>query len=90
MMAGERMRQLRGMEIVSRGGQIQQVSPARYLVKSQKNTSQWYTVTQAAFGPDCNCPDYVKRKLPCKHIFSVMFLLKLPRLLQLNEVTPTN
>jgi uncharacterized Zn finger protein len=78
------MRQLRGMEIVSRGAQIQQLSSSRYLVKSQKNPDQSYRVAHTIDGPFCSCPDYLKRKLPCKHIFAVMFLLNLPNILQAN------
>jgi hypothetical protein len=42
-MAGARMRQLRGMEIVTRGGQVKSIPESRYLVRSQ-NGPGWYRV----------------------------------------------
>jgi hypothetical protein len=83
MMAGARMRQLRGMEIVSRGGQIQRIAEDRYSVKSQKTNDQ-YTVERLSDNWECDCPDYSKRKQACKHVFAVQFLHRLPTLLTTN------
>ena len=79
-MAGQRMRQLRGMEIVARGGCLKRAAESRYSVHSQ-NGNGWYTVERKIDKWMCTCPDYEKRSKPCKHIYAVIFLLRLPQIL---------
>jgi len=83
IMAGQRMRQLRGMEIVARGGNIRRVSESHYLVRSQ-NGNGWYKVQWRNTRWICDCPDYEKRREACKHVYAVTFLLKLPHILLTN------
>jgi transposase-like protein/predicted RNA-binding Zn-ribbon protein involved in translation (DUF1610 family) len=82
-LAGERMRLLRGLEIVIKGGQIRRVDSSTYLVKSQSG-SGWYRVKWSKKKWICNCPDYRKREYECKHINAVTFLLRLPHILTMN------
>jgi hypothetical protein len=82
-MAGARMRQLRGMEIVSKGGQVRRIAELEYLVHSQ-HTRSWYSVQRKGGRWLCECPDYLKRKQTCKHGYAIAFMLDLPRILSIN------
>jgi len=80
------MRQLRGMEIIARGGQVRCVADSHYLVRSQNGSGWrgWYNVQQRNGRWVCECPDYLKREKTCKHAFAVAFLLSLPEILLVN------
>jgi len=82
-MAGARMRQLRGMEIVARGDQILKIADDNYQIKSQKTTNL-YTIVEEREAWRCDCPDFSKRRTPCKHVFAILFLRKLPEILKVN------
>ena len=82
-MAGARMRQLRGMEIVARGGCLRRATESRYLVRSQ-NGNGWYKVNWKRGKWICECPDYRARNEACKHVYAVTFLLRLPHILLTN------
>jgi len=84
-MAGARMRQLRGMEIVSKGGQVRRITDVEYLVRSQ-HTRACYKVQCEGDSWLCECPDYEKRNTSCKHIYAVIFLLRLPSIILSNAV----
>ncbi len=81
------MRKLRGMEIVSKGKQITQNSQTQYTVHSQHGKHS-YNVKGSCDKWTCDCPDYLKRKDMCKHIFAVQFLLSLPSLANENLAPP--
>ena len=84
-MAGARMRQLRGMEIVARGGCLRRVAESSYLVRSQ-NGNGWYNVECKDGNWSCECPDQLERRKECKHIFAVLFILKLPKIVSDNAI----
>ena len=77
-------RQLRGFSIVAVGGQIQRLNDKLFRVKSQGKDNVSYRVEWVNDRWKCECPDYVKRNSPCKHIFAVNFLLDLPALILAN------
>lgn len=77
------LRELRGLGIVAMGGQIERFNDRIFLVKSQ-NSDGFYRVEWGRDKWVCNCPDYTKRKKPCKHIYAVNFLLNLPSILLSN------
>jgi len=81
------MRRLRGLEILARGGQISIVGESCYLVRSQKGNGT-YKVEWKNQEWTCECPDFSKRGIACKHIFAVTFLKTLPHLLSINPVPP--
>jgi len=83
-MAGLRMRRLRGMEILFRGGQVKQFSESCYIVRSQQGNGS-YRVRRRGETWLCECPDYEKRKAYCKHIFAVILLLELPNAVAANS-----
>jgi len=63
-------RQHRGMEILSKDGQIKRRSSTRYLVRSQSGNT-WYNVLNRGLGWTCTCPDFYYREIKCKHIWAV-------------------
>lgn len=67
-------RQLRGMEIAATSTIVKRGAET-WIVPSQKRDGSKYAVTITAEGKQCTCPDYELRQLPCKHIFSVQFVL---------------
>src|SRR5208282_2903316 len=82
-MAGARMRQLRGMEIVARGGQIRRITQEKYEVHSQRG-DDWYTVEWNDRRWVCSCPDFNDSGSACKHIYAIGFLNRLPHILMTN------
>jgi len=80
-------RELRGLGIVTIGGQIQRLNNKLFLVKSQVTPYTSYRVEWANAKWKCDCPDYAKRGKPCKHIFAVNFLLDLPSIVLSNSKT---
>lgn len=73
------------MEIVARGDQVSVVDESRYLVRSQ-NGNGWYKVECKDGNWSCECPDQLERRKECKHIFAVLFILKLPKIVSDNAI----
>jgi hypothetical protein len=71
------LRELRAFGILIRADQIRRVSDAIFLVRSQSLPSINYKVTanRQLTSARCNCPDYMKRKANCKHVFAVLYIL---------------
>jgi putative transposase len=77
-------RELRGLAILSQPETIIQVSKNEWDVRSQSKDA-YYQVTRkfVSHGKEnryswtCSCPDFQTHNMPCKHIFSVQFSLKL-------------
>ena len=69
-------RQLRGLEILSKGDTVRKVKRATWAVQSQSGKRE-YEITSSNFRRiwTCTCADYRKRKMDCKHIFAVKFSL---------------
>lgn len=61
------------LAIVARGDQIQTVSPAEYVVRSQSKLDLSYRVTVFRDKWACECQFYRDTKIPCIHIFAVRF-----------------
>jgi len=85
ILAGSRMRQLRGLEIIARGDQIRPVSESSYRVRSQHGNG-WYVVELTESKWVCDCPDFRKKGTSCKHAFAVIYLLRLPSIMLSNAV----
>ena len=77
-------RELRGLGILAIGGMIKRIRENMFAVKSER-TDDWYTVEWKDGKWICSCPDYAKRKKPCKHIYAVNFLLDLPMIMLSNS-----
>lgn len=71
-------RELRGLGIVAKGDAITQVSERVYYVKAQSGDGE-YRVERPGYQKwwTCTCPDFSKRKAPCKHVYAVFFSRKL-------------
>lgn len=65
-------RQAKGLEISARASITQQNGV--WSVPSQHSRKR-YTVRYDSELKTCNCPDYEKRKLPCKHVYAVAALV---------------
>lgn len=72
----ESPRELRGLEILSKGEQIRRVDADTYKVRSQ-NGNGAYLVVRHGKEWTCECPDHANRQVACKHIYSVFFSLHL-------------
>ncbi len=69
-------RKIRGYAIISKGDNPEIIDNETFIVPSQSGNGK-YTVKLYRNKASCSCPDYQKRGIPCKHIYSVRFWLKL-------------
>jgi len=76
-------RELRGLAIVAKGGMIRKSNEGTYMVRSS-DLERWYKVAWNGKGWNCECKDYANRSQPCKHIYAVLFLSRLPFMLMAN------
>lgn len=72
----ESPRELRGLEILGKGGQIHRIDADHYRVDSQNGNGS-YSVVRSGKEWTCECPDHAYRQTVCKHIWSVYFSLNL-------------
>lgn len=82
----ESSRELRGLEILSKGDQIRRLDADTYRVDSQNGNGS-YLVVRKGKEWGCECPDHVYRQVVCKHIYAVYFSLNL-RQRVVKEVQP--
>jgi transposase len=75
----------KGREIAAIPGAIERVKDDLFLVKSQTGPGA-YRVVLGGEKPECNCADFIKRNLPCKHVASVRFYLEKQTTLPTGEV----
>lgn len=68
-------RAIRGYSILAKGDTPRLVDQETFLVPSQSSGKKYKVSHESSWV--CECPDFQKRKLKCKHIYSVEFLLKL-------------
>jgi transposase-like protein len=69
-------RELRGLEILSKGDQIKRINSDMYRVNSQ-NGNDSYLVVREGKDWSCECPDHRYRQVICKHIHAVYFSLNM-------------
>ena len=69
-------REIRGYSILAKGDNPQIIDSNTYFVPSQSGNGK-YRIFNDNDSWTCSCPDFQKRNLPCKHIHSVTFWLKL-------------
>ncbi len=51
-----------------RGAEIERTGPYTYLVPSCTGTGSWAVNYR---GETCDCPDFERRRVPCKHVYAV-------------------
>ncbi len=67
-------REVRALEMLQAGKRIAETStPGEYVVASQSGNGFYRVRTVAPFGPveSCDCPDFIERRAPCKHIYLI-------------------
>lgn len=67
----------RALDILSRRDQIQRFGENSYWVKSQNSRMIYRVVESPKLTYSCDCKDYSKTHLDCKHILAVKILFKL-------------
>lgn len=75
----------KGRQIAATPGAVEEVKEGLFLVKSQSGPGA-YRVSIGVDSVECNCPDFVKRNIPCKHAASVRFYLEKQTILPTGEV----
>ena len=75
----------KGRQIAATPGAVEEVRDGLFLVRSQSGPGA-YRVSLGAGRVVCNCPDFAKRSLPCKHAASVRFYLEKQTVLPTGEV----
>ena len=69
----EKLREVRGYAIISKGDTPQQTGKNTFTIPSQHGNGS-YIITIGT-RPTCTCPDFVSRQKLCKHIHAVRFYL---------------
>ena len=72
----ENLRKIRAYSILAKGDMPKMIGEETFIVPSQSDSERRYTVTHNGSWK-CNCPDFQKTGLMCKHIQSVQMFLKL-------------
>lgn len=67
-------REERGKQIAT-AGQIQKYRDTRWLVDSQSSNDRYCVDLAKIDEPNCSCPDFAVRHLPCKHIYAVAYFV---------------
>src|SRR5437868_691896 len=66
-------REQRGLEIAAKC-KIEKAPRNRYFVQSQSSKGIRYVVEP--MNQSCDCPDYLDRGEPCKHVFAVLHVIE--------------
>ena len=78
-------RQLRGLGIVARGGQVSAAEQKdAYNVCSQSSDQSYKVQKNRDDKWACDCPDFLKSTKTCKHVFAVQYWLRLPSIASRN------
>lgn len=68
-------REIRAIQLLAKGNNVQPVDQSKFLVRSQSNPNKWYEVKWQRKQWVCNCIDFAKRNKKCKHIYAVNYYL---------------
>ncbi|MBI4010517.1 MAG: IS6 family transposase [Candidatus Aenigmarchaeota archaeon] len=68
-------REVKGYAIISKGDIPKTVNEEIFLVPSQSSNKKYRVIVRNSYS--CECPDHKYRKVKCKHIHAVEFLLKM-------------
>lgn len=76
-------RKIRGYAIISKGDTPEKVGRGVYCVPSQSNKGKGYIVFSHTYDRwECECPDWQKNGIDCKHIHAIKFWLSLRERIQ--------
>jgi transposase-like protein len=70
---------MKSIELIT-SNNITQLGQARFIVRSQSDSSKSYEVTWQKKKWCCTCEDFLKRKKACKHIYAVRYYMLLQNL----------
>jgi len=80
-------RKIRGYAIISKGDTPQIVDESTFLVPSQSENKKYTVIKGNQYKRwECDCPDFLKRGLDCKHICCVKFWLKIKEKIENREI----
>lgn len=68
-------REAKAIQFLAKGDCIKPVGRSRFLVRSQSNPQKWYKVVWQRDHWCCECKDYLRRKVRCKHIYAIRYFL---------------
>jgi len=72
-------REMKSIELIT-GNNITQLDQARFIVRSQSDSSKSYEVTWQKKKWCCTCEDFLKHKKICKHLYAVRYYTLLQNL----------
>lgn len=84
MNAKHEARQIRGYSILAKGDTPEHIGRGAYRIPSQSGNGV-YIVSAHPNRWECNCPDYQKMQIECKHIHAIKFWLKFKKAIQQHE-----
>jgi len=70
-------REIKAIQFLAKGNNIKPINKSKFLVRSQSNPGRWYSVVWERDQWCCDCEDYLKRRVRCKHIYAVSYFLAL-------------
>lgn len=70
-------RKIRGYAIISKGDMPEKLQKGMWTIPSQSGNGKYIVQGHRYDKWSCNCPDYEKRKIHCKHIHAVRFWLQI-------------
>ncbi len=76
-------RQTQAIRILFRGGAIRKVNDSKYAVKPRVRGPE-YTIKWRNGKWTCQCREFKKQGKACEHIYSILYLMRLPTILLLN------
>ena len=85
----ENRRRIRAYSILAKGDTPKMLTTQKYQIPSQSYPDKKYTITHYGLWK-CDCPDYKKRHLRCKHIQAIELWIKLKNRLDNNTVELEN
>lgn len=80
-------RKIRGYAILSKGDMPERLGRNVYCVASQSQKGKNYIVFSHPHKWECECPDWQKNEIDCKHIHAIKFWIALKKRIESREVT---
>src|SRR5262245_27145092 len=68
------VREERGKQI-AQTAKIRKYGDTRWLVPSQTSMARYFVDLANVDEPVCSCPDFELRRMPCKHIYAIAYLV---------------
>lgn len=79
-------RKIRGYAIISKGDMPEKLQRGMWAIPSQSGKGKYIVTRHRSERWACDCPDFQKRGIACKHIYSVRFWLQLKEKVEKEEL----